>query len=300
MESNETYDTQREHKLILRKQYKSVMRRSIANEIDRQTKRTRIEKIISRRGAFKWLPVAFSNDLVHGSWWYLIGSAFGIIFPMMIIVANHSPNMQVFAYDDDLLRDVTIDTTWILMIVSSVFFTLGSGAFLRAVNDPPMKPYFSSNFYHISTDELLGSWLFLFACFPFVPYSLIFVIAEPSNIFYWCMLSGALISVFGSYIFLVNCYPSEIDREATILPWIQLCNCYSLNCFCTDAFIARHLSNDWLAATWIIYYVTLFGSLISFVIFAESLFSHAPLRIFIDGCTYVLFYLFCVTEILYV
>ena len=32
------------------------------------TAMTRKEVIIKRRGAFKWLPVLCSNDLVHGSW----------------------------------------------------------------------------------------------------------------------------------------------------------------------------------------------------------------------------------------
>ena len=49
----------------------SVMRRSIAHVVDVQNLRTRNERIIARRGAFKWLPVAFTNDLVHGSWWYV-------------------------------------------------------------------------------------------------------------------------------------------------------------------------------------------------------------------------------------
>lgn len=32
------------------------------------TPMSRQEVIVERRGAFKWLPVLFSNDLVHGSW----------------------------------------------------------------------------------------------------------------------------------------------------------------------------------------------------------------------------------------
>jgi hypothetical protein len=32
------------------------------------TPMTRREVIKKRRGAFKWLPVLCSNDLVHGSW----------------------------------------------------------------------------------------------------------------------------------------------------------------------------------------------------------------------------------------
>ena len=42
----------------------SVMRRAIASAMDRFEERHRKTRIISRRGALKWLPVYFKNDLV--------------------------------------------------------------------------------------------------------------------------------------------------------------------------------------------------------------------------------------------
>lgn len=36
------------------------------------------EVIVMRRGAFKWLPVLCSNDLVHGSWYASIKNYFPI------------------------------------------------------------------------------------------------------------------------------------------------------------------------------------------------------------------------------
>jgi hypothetical protein len=45
---------------------------------------SRKEIIISRRGAFKWLPVLCSNDLVHGSWYvicrYIYNKVYLILF----------------------------------------------------------------------------------------------------------------------------------------------------------------------------------------------------------------------------
>ena len=45
----------------------SIMRQSLRS-IDKYELNTRRSLIKGRRGAFKWLPVYFSNDLVHGSW----------------------------------------------------------------------------------------------------------------------------------------------------------------------------------------------------------------------------------------
>jgi hypothetical protein len=81
-------------------------------------------------------------------------------------------------------------------------------AFLRAVNDPPMKPYFYGS-YHFGTDELLGSWFFLGACLPFLPYALLYLYAEPHQWVMYALVAGSLFAILGSCIFLVNCYPSE-------------------------------------------------------------------------------------------
>lgn len=47
--------------------------------------------------------------------------------------------------------------TWIMCIISSVFFTLGSWIFVRAFKDPAPPPLFG-NWYHLQTDELLGAF----------------------------------------------------------------------------------------------------------------------------------------------
>jgi hypothetical protein len=47
----------------------SVMRRAVARAMDLYDVRSIKERTIARRGAMKYLPVLFSNDLVHGSWY---------------------------------------------------------------------------------------------------------------------------------------------------------------------------------------------------------------------------------------
>ncbi len=46
----------------------SVMRRTLAKAMDSFDSRSKKERVVGRRGAFKYLPALFANDLVHGSW----------------------------------------------------------------------------------------------------------------------------------------------------------------------------------------------------------------------------------------
>lgn len=110
-----------------------------------------------------------------------------------------------------MLTENAYDWSWIMMMISGVFFTFGSIAFLRAVNDPPMRPAFADHpvlGYHFGTDELLGSWNFVFACVPFVPYAIIYLNSDPGDPIMIGMVLCAVFAVIGSTIFLINCYPS--------------------------------------------------------------------------------------------
>jgi hypothetical protein len=58
--------------LYLRNQ--SVFRKLLAKTWDKYDSIANIQQIKMKRGAMKWLPVYFQNDLVHGSWWFVVGS----------------------------------------------------------------------------------------------------------------------------------------------------------------------------------------------------------------------------------
>lgn len=96
------------------------------------------------------------------------------------------------------------------MLISGVFSTLGSLAFVRAFHsDPPMRPVFA-NYYHLQSDELLASWLFVGATFPFIPYSLIFVAqTHYHSLIYLVALGFAIVATLGSLVFVRACYPSD-------------------------------------------------------------------------------------------
>ncbi len=131
--------------------------------------------------------------------------------------------------DDSFLSRYRYRSTWVLMIICGVFCTLGknmsgffllwmsefcifmtgSMAFVRAVQeDPPMKPLFSC--YHFQSDELLGSWLFLFATLPIIPYCLIYLAASHAEAIYVLALAISVFFVFGTYLFVRACYPSDL------------------------------------------------------------------------------------------
>ena len=52
-------------------------------------------KIIDKRGAFKWLPVAYDNDIVYGSWYFVWGSFLCMIIPVFPLISIYQ----------DLLRE---------------------------------------------------------------------------------------------------------------------------------------------------------------------------------------------------
>ena len=51
-----------------------------------ETTEQRNARILKRRGAFKWLHVAFTNDLVYGSWYYIVGSILSMLVPVFPLI----------------------------------------------------------------------------------------------------------------------------------------------------------------------------------------------------------------------
>ena len=158
--------------------YTSTMRSATASAMDHMDTADRKAHVIHKRGALKWMPVWFANDMVHGSWWFVVGS---VAFVVSSVVMLENSFHHELGDDDSFLSRFRYRASWVLMIISGVFCTLGSLAFVRAVHEsPPMPPLFS--WYHLQSDELLGSWLFLCATLPIIPYSLIYLAASHENV----------------------------------------------------------------------------------------------------------------------
>lgn len=247
----------------------SAMRLAI-HETKAQRRKKRKIRIVSRRGAFRWLPVHFSNDLVHGSWWFVLGSLIATIIPVIPLIDLFHPFWPTPESSLPLFQDAG---TFILLIISGLFYTLGSWAFVRATEEPALRPLFE-NWDHFCTDELLAAWLFLFGTLPFPAFIGIYVYYNADMLVYWGCFLGSLLFVIATYFFVLACYPSDEPREQ-ITPYITQFICSK------DCWMQRHLSNDWLAATWIFFYATLllfFGSL--FMLYESVISGENALEIF--------------------
>ena len=93
------------------------------------------------------------------------------------------------------------------MIFSGIFFTIGSLIFVRAFEEPPVRPLLY-NLKHFQTDELLAAWMFLIGTIPAVPYTLVYFLIDP-NATYLGATSCSSIMVVGTILFVMACYPTE-------------------------------------------------------------------------------------------
>ncbi len=143
----------------------------------------------------------------------MIGSLFILFIAIIVLLSTFHDT--ILGEDDSVLTNDQFRVIWYLLIFSGVFFTLGSAAFLRAVNDPPMKSMFK--WYHISTDELVGAWCFLLSVLPAIPYSLIYLLVTRELVFLG-MLAVSILVVIACYIFVLACYPSasKVDVSCCI------------------------------------------------------------------------------------
>ena len=97
--------------------------------------------------------------------------------------------------------------TWVLLILSSLFFTIGSYVFVRAFESPSVPPLLT--YKHFSTDELLAAWLYLFATSPYIPYCMFYIHNDPHKYVYWGAFFASIFFVAGSAFFVYTCYPSH-------------------------------------------------------------------------------------------
>jgi hypothetical protein len=181
----------------------------------------------------------------------------------------------VKAFDESL--------TWVLLILSNFFFTVGSWVFIRyflsqiafsnylfvfdratllicimpmlhgfcRAFKEPIPPPLLPSWRHFRTDELLGSWLFFIAMLPAIPYSLVFIKYNPHRMAYWGVFFAALLSVGASGFFVYTSYPSTgIGKDGEI----RIVSPYIVWMMGKNSRIRKHVETDWLAACWFFYW----------------------------------------------
>lgn len=256
----------------------SIMRQSLTESMDRYDLHSKAEKVKLRRGAMHYLPVLFGNDLVHGSWWFALGSISVVIFSAVILANSY--HTTVLGTDDSSLSAVRYRAIWWCMVASGVFFTLGSLLFVRAMfKTPPMRPLLGSC-YHCSSDELMGSWMFFIGCLPLIPYCFVYLAQERSAFYLGAFIVSIILNI-GAYIFVLSCYPNKNGEKRK--PYIKPVVKAMCNCCISNAFIEKHLYNDWLAGTWILLWGNVLG-LIGFAVLAiVAIWNRKSLQLFIYG-----------------
>ena len=211
----------------------------------------RKEVIKKRRGAFLWLPVGFfSNDLVHGSWWFVLGTLLNIIMGLYALTNESKINgFSNNAGEQKILGLGDYDIMWSLLGISSIFYFFGSIMFVRAFDEH------SSQYKHlinwIGTDELVGAWMYWIGTFPFLIYS-IYLYLIYQGIKYIGLILISLLALGITGIFVRTCYPTKIKRKNYIYPTI-------VYLFGVRIWIIKHCCNDWLVSTWIIWFINLFA-----------------------------------------
>lgn len=137
--------------------------------------------------------------------WYVWGSflsALIAVVPLVdlsVTIFNVPVETSLKAFDES--------ATWVLLIISGIFFTVGSYVFVRAFESPPKPPLFT--WKHFSTDELLAAWLYLFAMSPYVPYAMFYINVNRHRYVYWGAFFASCFFVLASAFFVYTCYPSH-------------------------------------------------------------------------------------------
>jgi hypothetical protein len=98
-----------------------------------------------------------------------------------------------------------------LLILMGVFYTIGSYAFLRCVEEPVPKPMFT--WKHFETDELFAMWMFTLGTLPSVPCMAIYCYYNQENKDFQLALAICVIVTFGTMMLTFACYPSIEEKK---------------------------------------------------------------------------------------
>ena len=213
-------------------------------------------RIRNRRGCLRWLPVFFANDLLHGSYWFLWGSIFAMVIPIIPLVALYEELWE----NHEAFYPKKYTAVYTLLVVIGIFYTIGSYFFLRVFKEPAVPPLLPCSAMMFSTDEILGAWMFFIGTAPSIPIVSLYVYEEPHSSTFILALAISVFATFsmGLFVYLTIPIAGHVHKIAPThkLDFIKVCCCNS-DCF------NKHLENDWLIAAWIFLFFSIFSVIIS-------------------------------------
>lgn len=249
----------------------SIMRLSTASNsvIDpNESIESRNQRILERREVFKWLPIACDNDLVHGSWWYVWGSFFTILIPVVPLIS-----LYVQFWPITIIMDkADHSAAYLLLCFMGIFYSIGSWVFIRTFKEPAPPPLVS--YWYFANDELFGTWFFVVGTLPSVPVMAIYCWWYPQVKTYrlalcFCVVVSAIFLVFILVMspFTKETYEKRVHEKSKQLDQVEALSMFS-NVFkkCVPSAYHRHISNDWLIVCWFMTLGSLFSTIISIIL----------------------------------
>lgn len=257
----------------------SAMRQSIHHGGKRNVNpkfRPHREYTVARRGALRWLPVWKHNDIVHGCWWFFWGSVLTALIPCFTLIAlfqgyRHFNNK--FWTIPKILPLPAHVAAYGMLIVSGIFFTIGSYGLLRAFKEPPLPPLFT--WYHFSNDELFAFWMFFVGTVISVPIMIVYLAYNDHNGEFLLALIICIIVSILTLLFVIACYPSEGNKKRK-----QYLSPYVPTIFGKDSNVVKLLPNDWIIALWLFLIVCVFGSVMALGLLAYYIYWYDGLSVF--------------------
>lgn len=154
--------------------------------------------------------------------WYVWGSLVSAFIAMIPLI---DLSISIFDVPEATsLKAFDESATWVLLIISSIFFTIGSYVFVRAFESPPKPPLFT--WRHFATDELLAAWLYLFAMSPYIPYAMFYINVNRHRYVYWGAFFASIFFVAASAFFVYTCYPSHHHLLVSATYSVFMCTQY--------------------------------------------------------------------------
>ena len=251
----------------------SVMRKTTATHDDPNERddmesiEVRNARMIKRRGAFRYLPAYFANDLLHGSYWFFWGSVLAMVIPILPILSI----LYHLYHHHGALEETLYLYIYGLLIFGGLMFSIGSYHFLRVFIEPPPEPYFNycRCISNGANDELIAGWYFFLGTAPSVPVVSFYVVYLHYVSFTFIIaLVICCLCTLAMLIFVLACIPDEDHYQHNIeegphqpkatskfAPFFQK--------WCCEYTFHKHLLNDWLVAGWLMFWCCVFGTVCS-------------------------------------